>query len=525
LARHSAAAIQALESPAAPIVLSPKKADIPIAQSVAPGTHLLGILLPYTPIHHLLFDALAPNAMPLVITSGNLASEPLVTDNQEAFERLRPLCDALLLHDRPIERCVDDSVLLDLGDRGVTPIRRSRGYAPSGAPLPDSVPDKHPTGLCLGGELKNTIAVVRERDILVSQHLGDLSNALSYEHFKKTMEDLVRLFQVGVEFIAHDLHPNYMSTHAARQLAATLRIPLIPVQHHHAHAAAVMAEHGLSEALAIICDGTGFGPDGTIWGGELLHVTPGNYRRLGRLRPMRLPGGDAAAKDPRRCALSMLYANHGDTCLNMQTTRRLGFTSDELHLLVAMIQNGVNSPWSSSAGRLFDAVAAILGICNRNEHEAQAAMALEATAHTATSSVSVSAAEVRWNGEANLLELDVGNLVQSLEVLRDAGKPVNQLARAFHEELARGWVNLAMHVMPPCGSALPVVASGGCFSNRLLIENLAFQAKKNGFSVFFHKSYPTTDAGVAFGQAIVTSQRWLTEIERHDKRLNGPKLL
>jgi hydrogenase maturation protein HypF len=523
LVNLSPVARQALASPAAPIVLAPRVAGAAVAKGVAPGTHLLGVMLPYTPIHHLLLDkldVLAQGAIPpLVMTSGNVSSEPLAIENDDALVRLGPLCDAFLLHDRPIERPVDDSVLLDLASLGaqnvpfvpgIVPIRRSRGYVPQAWRLPEPAPG---TGICVGGELKNTVAVVREREVIVSQHLGDLTHPLAFEHFQRAFRDLSRLFDVEIGFIAHDLHPGYMSTQAARALASTTGARLIAVQHHHAHAAAVMAEHGIrGPALAIVCDGTGYGPDGTIWGGEVLLVNRGTYRRIGRLKPMRLPGGDSAAKDPRRSALALLHAVYGGDVAALAAARQLFPDNTERQFLAHMVAKGLSSPWTSSTGRLFDAVAALLGVCSDNSHEAQAAMALEAAAAGAGGGAQSEAAamQVAWNAEVELWELDPAPLVKSLLRSQQRGEAVGTLAAAFHRELARGFIAMARQGRE-AEKIDSVVYSGGVFCNARMIREVAQQAVAAAFRPFFHEAYPATDGGVAFGQAAVAREILLTK--------------
>ena len=459
LVRMSAAGEAELCSVGAPIVLSPRKEGVAVASAVAAGTDLLGVMLPYTPMQHLLWGELgrlagkeggkeAGGGLPaLVMTSGNRSNEPLVIDNEEASKRLGGLCDGILWHDRPIERCVDDSVVLDRGEgREVLPLRRSRGYVPTAF----AVSGEHKTGICVGGELKNTMAVVRRHDVILSQHLGDLSHALAFEHFQKAVRDLIKLFDVRVEFVAHDLHPSYMSTMAAHELARRFGAKLIPVQHHVAHAAAVMAEHHLEgRVLAVVCDGTGYGTDGTIWGGELLELNGAKWRRLGRLRPMRLPGGDAAALDPRRSGLALLHATYGEEFEGLPAAAELFPDEMERRMLGRMIRTGLNSPWTSSTGRLFDGVAALLGICRTNEHEAQAAMALEAAAWRVSAEEKPMGGtqlgaghggerrewlgrgegedlfEVRWNAEAGLWELDLSLLIRWLvEQAGESGQDV-----------------------------------------------------------------------------------------------------
>lgn len=542
-----------LKSPRAPIVLAPRRGGGPadketrnqgeqraaVAASVAPGTNLLGIMLPYTPIHHLLWHAMShmpalretASVPALVMTSGNLAQEPLVIDNQDALARLGPLCDAILWHDRPIERCVDDSVILDRGpQRDVLPIRRSRGYAPT---VWTAAGDPPGSGLCVGGELKSTVAVVRRGEIVVSQHFGDLTDARSYANFRTAIDDLIRLFHVPVEFVVHDLHPNYLSTHAAREIAAQFNARLIPLQHHAAHAFGVMGEHQLDEALALICDGTGYGVDGSIWGGELLVVRGAHWKRIGRLKPMRLPGGDAAARDPRRSAMALLHNAFGRGFEELPEAAALFPQAGDRALLARMITGGVSSPWTSSTGRLFDGIAALLGICLKNDHEAQAPMALEAAAWSAIAAADhgrftmpeESLFEVRraegdtgnGGGVEELWEIDFSPLVRWLveQLRRNGPTNANLWARMFHQVLAEGWISLATAAEASAGGAarqhLPLVMSGGTFCNRLLEQDLAEVGAAKLYRTFFHKSYPPTDAGLAFGQAHYSQRLRLTQ--------------
>jgi hydrogenase maturation protein HypF len=542
IVRLSEAGAAELASARAPIVLAPRtaEADDWVVTAVAAGTDLLGVMLPYTPVHHLLWRALADAARegarghedrmpPLVMTSGNVSSEPLVTQNADAVERLGggdggggggPLCDAILWHDREIVRCVDDSVLLDRAApllpgedaRGPLPIRRSRGYAPVPWRLPAGAGGaaNHPTGICVGGELKNTAAVVRQGEVILSQHFGDLTHPLAYDHFRKAIDDLVRLFHVRVDFVAHDLHPHYMSTVAARELAGRYGARLIGVQHHVAHAAAVRADARIpGPTLAIVCDGTGYGIDGTIWGGEVIFLDRARWKRVGRLRPIRLPGGDAAAHDGRRIALSLLHAACGDEGATHPAAAALVPDAAERAMLTRMIRTGFNSPWTSSTGRLFDGVAALLGVCEKNGHEAQAAMALEAAARAGAAGGDgppppAGLSDVRWSAAAGLFELDVLPLVRWLVARRAAGAEVPPLAWQFHRELARGLARLTAAAAEQVGdgSGPPTwTASGGVFCNQILERELAAAGREAGASVRFHAAYPPTDAGLSLGQA------------------------
>jgi hydrogenase maturation protein HypF len=490
--------LRVAQSPACPIVLAPRSAEAPIAQALVPGTHRLGVMLPYTPLHHLLFRGGFPA---LVMTSGNHSDEPLVFDNCDALARLAGLCDAVLWHDRPVERGIDDSVVIDIGEPDPIMIRRARGYAPASIPLADAV---NP-GLCVGGELKNTIAIVRDESAILSHHLGDLTDVRAFENFRRAIQDMGNLFEVSPQWIAHDLHPRYLSTVHARELARQLKVPLIPVQHHHAHSASVMAEHGICQTvLAIVCDGTGYGTDGTIWGGELLAADRCDFRRLARLKPLRLPGGDAAARDTRRCAAAMLFNGFGDKFVDSGSMRSLFEHEPARHFLARMIVNNASCTNSSGAGRLFDGVAALLGLCERNHHEAEAAMALESAA--SRSSGSLHSAKFYEIQTGDLTEIDFSPLVCELVSRIEQQHDVNDLAALFHEQFARAWCDVALRASTTCGIRT-VALSGGVFCNELLTRRLTELLESNGLRVLRNQLVPPNDGGISLGQAAIASAR------------------
>lgn len=498
LVELSDAAAVVLASPAAPIVLAARRHDAPIANAVAPHNHRLGVMLPYTPIHHLLFARGQFDV--LVMTSGNISDEPLVIDNDEAVQRLGNLCDAILLHDRPIERCVDDSVVLDMGVAAPLPIRRARGYVPAAIAIPLAAPSM---GLCVGGELKNTVAAVREDRVILSQHLGDLTHAKGFESFKRAIDDLRDLFAIEPRWIAHDLHPMYLSTQHARELSRKLGVELIAVQHHHAHAAAVMAEHGVSEpVLAVVCDGTGFGTDGTIWGGELLLTSLASCHRLGRLKPLWLAGGDAAARDTRRCGLALLHAAFGDAFDEHPAAQRLMPDSQQRQVLCHMLRRRINCTASSGTGRLFDGFAALLDLCLRNDFEAQAALVLESTA--ARSVFVLDSVNLFTIGGADLLELDFSPLVREILAYIEQARPADQLAALFHDQLARGWEAIVVAAAQRTGLGT-VALSGGVFCNQRFTEALTDRLERRGLRVLRHRLVPPNDGGLSFGQAAVAS--------------------
>ncbi len=492
-------------APACPIVLAGKRAGAKIADGVAPHNHRYGIMLPNTPMQHLLCRRLAErghDGIALVMTSANVSDEPLVIDNAEALTRLASLCDAILWHDRAIERGVDDSVLID-ASTGLIPIRRSRGYAPSAIPLPHGDASM---GLCLGGELKNTIAVVRDGQAIVSQHLGDLTHVQAFRNFRKTIADMCDLFGVTPAWIAHDMHPVYLSTQEARRIAAERGIPLVPVQHHHAHAAAVLAEHGHSgPALAVVCDGTGYDTDNTIWGGELLQADLAGFTRLARLRPLVLPGGDAAARDTRRCGLALLHQAYGARFADQPAARKLIPDPSERDMLSRMIREALHVAYSSGAGRVFDGIAALLGVCEENRFEGQAGITLEALAARGEPTHPSERVWFHLTGEGPC-EISLAPLIR--EILRGVamGLSAADLSAFFHEEFARTWFTLIRDAARRTGIRT-VALSGGVFCNERLTRRLSELLDSAGLTVLRHERVPPNDGGLALGQAAVAMAR------------------
>jgi hydrogenase maturation protein HypF len=496
-------AAEAMTSPAAPIILAPRKAGAKIAATVAWGNHRLGVLVAYTPLHHLLFDALRARVSALVMTSANDSDEPLIFTNEDAISHLAGMCDAILWHDRPIQRPVDDSVLLDAADREPIPLRRSRGFVPSPILLSDQWQSE---GICVGGELKNTVAVVRGREVILSQHLGDLEHARTYANFKRAVDDLVRLFAIKPQWVAHDLHPTYVSTMYAVQLARSLHVPRIKLQHHYAHAAAVLAEHGQTgPALAVVCDGTGYGSDGTIWGGELLAVDLEGFRRLGHLRQMRLPGGDAAAKQPWRCAMSLLLNAYGERFVDLPIFARLVDDVADARFVVQMLHNRTNCFTSSAAGRVFDGVAALLGLCRENHFEAQAPMALESAAHAFGESPRVSQPLFELHEQHGMV-IDLSPLVRELVHRRQRGAPSEELAALFHEQFVAAWVEAVLRAVEQTG-LIEVVLSGGVLCNEIVDRELNRRLQSRGLRVLRHRLVPPNDGGLALGQAVLAVSR------------------
>ncbi|MCC6682844.1 MAG: carbamoyltransferase HypF [Phycisphaeraceae bacterium] len=496
LVKLSPTAKALLSSPRCPIVLATRCVDLP---GVAPDSHRLGVMLPYTPIQHLLFAA-DPRLQMLVMTSGNVSDEPLVISNSEAVERLGGLCDAMLWHDRPIERPVDDSVYLDMpGDDALLPIRRARGDVPGAIGLPI---EQDTAGLCVGGELKNTIAVVRRREAILSQHLGDLKHPLALENFARTIDDMLRLFEVKPRWIAHDLHPAYLSTAHARKLAARWNVPLIAVQHHHAHAAALLAEYDMTgPILALVADGVGHGDDDTSWGGELMLCDLHGYQRVAHLRPLLLAGGDAAAFDTRRCAMALLQQALGEKFDQHPMAAQLYPDENERRMLCEMIRRQVNCATSSAMGRVFDGVAAMTGVCTQNAYEAQAPMMLEAAAAgcvVQSQSRPFSFSAVTCKGQ-----IDLSLLIRELLA---QPRPADEQAALFHHRLAD--ILAATIIQASKDSGIQTVGlTGGVFCNQLLTQLLTQRLQSEGLNVLRHRRVPATDGGLALGQAAVAAAR------------------
>ncbi|MFA7236858.1 MAG: carbamoyltransferase HypF [Phycisphaeraceae bacterium] len=511
-------AIDAMRSPACPIILAPRSQQLSgagVVAEVAPGMHRLGVMLPYTPVHHLLFACEQTPAV-LVMTSANLCDEPLVRDNDEALSRLSNLCDAMLWHDRPIHRGVDDSVFIDFGDNEpLLPVRRARGYAPQPVVLPSpsfpqslnpSIPQSLSPGLCLGGELKNTIAVVRDGQAILSHHLGDLKHPAALANFKQAVTDLCDLARVTPQWIAHDLHPAYLSTLHAQHLSRQWGVPLFAVQHHHAHAAAVLAEHQHpGPALAVVCDGVGYGTDGQIWGGELLLAGYSDFVRLAHLRPLKLPGGDAAAIDTRRCAMAMLQQVVGDPFAATGEAAALYADFEQRHAIGAMLEHNVRTVATTAAGRYFDAVAALLGLAAVNRFEAQAAMALEAAAaHAAPLQSANDTPLFRLTPDAAMTQIDLVPLIARILELNQMGHDRSALAAMFHEQLALAFAAAVTQASQHTGIRV-VALSGGCFCNQLLTARLTHHLQSRGFTVLRHTLVPPGDGSVALGQAAIAS--------------------
>jgi len=609
-----------LSSAEAPIVLLPRRADAPAAPNIAPDNPTLGVMLAYTPLHHLLLDALArPLARSetgqseerkmetgqsdgglarsetgqseerkmetgqsggglarsetgqseerlarsetgqseerlawsetgqsdwggagagrsieaVAATSGNLSDEPICIDEHEAVQRLAGIADLFLVHDRPIERHVDDSVAW-IVEGAPRLLRRARGYAP----LPVLLAQPAPTILAVGAHLKNSVALSVGRQVFISQHIGDLETAEALAAFERVIADFLRLYEATPTAIAHDMHPDYLSTRWAqandeasmdpgdppgrrtRPAAARQPAPLIPVQHHHAHLAACLAENGASgPALGVTWDGTGYGLDGTIWGGEFLLGDAADFVRAAHLRSFRLPGGDAAVKEPRRAALALLWELYGEASLDMEELPPIrALPVGERRVLGQMLQRGLNTPSTTSAGRLFDGVAALLGLHQQVSFEGQAAMALEFAAEAGEEGaypvlVGAQGNSAELSGTPGFpglpprspdppLLLDWRPLIEALVHDLRAGVSSGIMAARFHNALVDGIAQVAMAVGQP-----QVALTGGCFQNRLLLERSARRLRQAGFAVLLHRQVPPNDGGISLGQVAVAAAR------------------
>jgi hydrogenase maturation protein HypF len=529
-----------LLSPEAPIVLLRRQSAIrnpqsAIASSVAPNNPYLGIMLPYTPLHHLLMHELD---LPVVATSGNRSDEPICIDEHEALQRLGGIADVFLIHNRPIARHVDDSIVREMRGREFV-LRRSRGYAP----LPIHLKEPIPPLLAVGAHLKNTIALSVGNEVFVSQHIGDLETAQAYAAFRKVIGDFEQLYEVRPASVACDLHPEYLSAKFAQQLGTIDRsldwknnetisifqrpvsdvqkgVQVISIQHHFAHVVACMAENELEgSVLGVSWDGTGYGLDGTIWGGEFLRATTSAFERVAHFRTFRLPGGEMAIKEPRRIALGLVYELFGDETLAMKELAPVqAFSAAELALLHNMLVKNFNAPLTSSAGRLFDAVAAIVGLRQLTEFEGQAAMELEFALDGVETDESYPLRitdrgfqgdlHARTNGRAASRQQKPAAVIDwapmSKAILNDVenGIPVGMISAKFHNTLVEAIVTVAQQV-----GEERVVLTGGCFQNKYLTERTIYRLREEGFRPYWHQRIPPNDGGIALGQAVAAKGR------------------
>jgi hydrogenase maturation protein HypF len=473
---------QALTSAAAPIVLSKRRNNSAIIEAVAPGSALFGVMLAYAPLHHLLLHGFS---RPVVATSGNRHNEPICIENDQALERLADIADYFLTHDRPIRRPLDDSVVRMIGGR-LTLLRRARGYAP----LPILSNTRLPDALAVGGHLKNTVAISHDRQMIVSPHIGDLDCFTSERQFENVLDDLRQFYQIEPEIIVRDLHDDYGASRIAEREAQRSGQPIktLKVQHHYAHILACMAEHGLEPPLlGIVWDGNGLGSDNTLWGGEFLRIHSHGFERVAHLRSFSLPGGRKAIQEPRRAALGLLYEMNSASAFERAAPL---FSETELNLLESALIKQLNCPRTTSIGRLFDAVAGLLGLCQVNQFEGQAAIALEQCAAETQSDLSY---DFRIISKQPYM-IDWQNTIEQLLTDIPTGNP-GLIARKFHNTLSAMIMAIAERAGEPV-----VVLSGGCFQNALLTEQASKQLKSAGFRVYCHEKIPPNDGGLSLGQ-------------------------
>ena len=478
IARMSEIEERLLLSPEAPIVLL-QRGNGGLAPAVAPGNPNVGVMLPCTPLHHLLLRSLG---IPVVATSGNLSDEPICIDEREALDRLRGLADLFLVHNRPIVRHMDDSIVRIMAGRELM-LRRARGYAP----LPVQLARSMKSILALGAHLKNTVALGVGANVFISQHIGDLETEPAHAAFARSAADLPRLYETKPELIVCDMHPDYLSTKHAAQLG----FPVRAVQHHWAHIAACMAENELvGPLLGVSWDGTGYGGDGTIWGGEFLAVSENGFTRAAYLRQFSLPGGEAAVKEPRRCALGLLYEIFGEELWEKHELLT-AFTTSELPLLRQMLAKQLNAPLTSSAGRLFDAVAALIGLRSGAGFEGQAAMELE---FAITPGIEETYPFNLRDGSPFVIDWQPA----IIQLIQD--EAVGTVAAKFHNTLSEMIVAVARRI-----GQSRVVLSGGCFQNRYLTERTIERLSAEGFRPYWHQRVPPNDGGISLGQIYATT--------------------
>jgi hydrogenase maturation protein HypF len=479
-----AVAVGLLTSRRRPIVLLDRRTDAPVAPSVAPGNRQLGVMLPYSPLHHLLLRAVGE---PIVLTSGNISDEPIAYQDDDARRRLDGIADAVLTHDRPIHLRTDDSVVRPCRGKE-TVLRRSRGYVPE--PVLIRWPVAAPVLAC-GAELKNTFCLAKGRHAFLSHHIGDLENYETLKSYVDGIAHFQRLFDIDPTVVAHDLHPEYLST---KHALAMTGVELVGVQHHHAHIASCLADNGEpGPVIGVAFDGLGYGLDGTIWGGEFLLADLSGFERLAHLAPVPMPGGTAAIRQPWRMAAAYLAAAYGeDLPADLDVVRR---NESRWQPVLAMARGGVNSPYTSSAGRLFDAVSALLGVRDTINYEGQAAVELEQLADPA---------------ERGTYPARVGDTVAGVDLVAAAaedlraGVPRPVVAARFHNGVVDAVVRVCVGLRERTGVAT-VALSGGVFQNLLLLSGCVDHLRDNGFRVLTHSRVPAGDGGVSLGQAVVAA--------------------
>lgn len=507
-----------LLSPEAPIVLLQRKdnselygkqvSNLGLAKSLAPKNPYLGIMLPYTPLHHLLMKELNH---PVVATSGNLSDEPICIDERDALRRLNGIADVFLVHNRPIVRHIDDSIVRVLLGRELV-MRRARGYAPLPIQLSDT---SGPSIQAVGAHLKNTVAIAVEGNAFISQHIGDLETHQSLEAFRKVLADLRQLFGVEPSMTACDMHPDYFSSKEARRTDSDV----VEVQHHHAHVLSCMAENQIDgEVLGVSWDGTGYGTDRTVWGGEFLVARSSGFERFAAFKTFRLAGGEKAIKEPRRTAAGLLFEAIGEEVFRQRELAPMSaFSVAELSVVLQMLKNGVNAPLTSSVGRLFDGVASIMGLRHRNSFEGQAAMELE-FALVGETSEQTYRCSIEKNHETGDVSVRPSYVVDWTKMINDVWTdsrrcvPASMISKKFHNALVESIIEIAK-----LAGLNRVVLSGGCFQNRYLTEKAVTRLRASGFQPYWHQRVPSNDGGISLGQIVAARQVSMSQDRGHNE--------
>jgi hydrogenase maturation protein HypF len=480
---------------ARPIVLLKKKENNLISTIVAPNNNYLGVILPYTPLHYLL---LKEEILALVMTSGNIGDQPIISDNQKALEKLNKIADFYLLYNRDIFNRCDDSVVKIINNDKVF-FRRSRGYIPDPIILKFQLKEV----LALGGELKNTISFSRENYVFLSQYLGDLKNVEILNFFKESIVNLKKIFRANPEIIACDLHPDYLSTQYAEEIGAKKGLKVVKVQHHQAHIVSCMAENNIKETvIGVAYDGTGYGDDGNVWGGEFLICDLKRYSRVGHLKYCSLPGGDKAIVEPWRMAYSYLYSIYGSKAKKIEIDFNRRIENKKLLIIEKMIDQKINSTLTSSCGRLFDAISSLLGIRDEVSYEGQAAMELE----------SLCTVRIKERYRFSIYKEGESFIIDPqeifIEVINDLKKGIDKrvIAVKFHNTVAEFTVDLCGRIRKK-SSINKVALSGGVFQNRYLTEKIISLLKKDDFQVYIQRKVPSNDGGISLGQAVVAGSK------------------
>ena len=499
MADISPAEADLLMSPQSPIVLVHWKKDSVICRPVAPGLKYIGLMLPYTPVHHLL---LKEAGVPLVMTSGNISEEPIARDNGEALARLSGIADYFLLNNRDIYARYDDSVTF-IENNDVQVIRRARGFAPYPVKLPDTAKQL----LAMGADEKNTFCLVKDGYAFVSQHIGDLDNMETETHLKDTLQLYEELFRVKPEQIVHDLHPDYRSTRIGLELAAKSGLPGFGVQHHYAHIASCMADNGITgPVIGVALDGTGYGTDGNIWGSEFLVCDYKEFKRMGHLQYLPLPGGDVSTKRPYRIAIAYLLTLLGPEILNHDLPFIRAAGDGEIRLIQRQIQQKINTPLTSSMGRLFDAVSALLGIRRVIDYEAQAAIGLEMEAYAGSAPGNYDMDIIRND---DIYEIKIAGLLSQVVSDFKNKKPASAISSQFHNTIVKMIVDMCLRIRQDTGME-KVALSGGVFQNRLLLRETVPALTSAGFDVYTHRQVPCNDGGISLGQAAIALNKFQT---------------